>query len=217
MADGTSLMSDHHALVCVVDWPAAPQQPLKSGFVPIFTACVKWNPDKREQYVRALSANQQKQLRVSIIGAMQGGQLSVTEAFSQWSAAVCDVASGVFGVTVKRTGRMQDGRKANAWFCKCRPEWQALRQAVFHWNTHAAAAARRSFNAAKRCVKRAIDRQVHKRLLHDLRHNPRKLWTAYKGRIAPSVLEEPAGFDAHWRKLYGSSGQHSLPVCYICE
>lgn len=109
MADGTSLMSDHHALVCVVDWPAAPQQPLKAGFVPISTPCVMWDPDKREQYVGALSANQQEQLRVSIIGAMQGDQLSVTEAFTQWSAAVCDVASGVFGVTVKRTGRMQDG------------------------------------------------------------------------------------------------------------
>jgi hypothetical protein len=108
---------------------------------------------------------------------------------------------------------MQDGRKANAWFRKCRPEWQALRHAVFNGNTHAAAAAKRSFNAAKRRAKRAIDRQVHKRLLHDLRHNPRKFWTAYKGRTAPCVLDDPAGFDAHWRKLYGSSGQHSLPEC----
>jgi hypothetical protein len=27
------------------------------------------------------------------------------------------------------------------------------------------------------------------------------------------VLDDPAGFDAHCRQLYGSSGQHSLPEC----
>jgi hypothetical protein len=85
--------------------------------------------------------------------------------------------------------------------------------AVLRGDTHAAAAARKSFNAAKRRAKRACERRWHSRLLHDLRHNPRRFGTAYKGHAASAVLDDPAGFDAHWRQLYGSSGQHSLPEC----
>jgi hypothetical protein len=130
VSEGAEALSDYNALVCVVDWPVQQQQPSSAGFTPITTPCVKWIPEKREQYVGALSASQQEQLRVSIIGAMQSGQLSVSDAFDQWSAAVCDVAAGVLSVTVRRTGRMSDGRKANAWFRICSPEWRALRQAV---------------------------------------------------------------------------------------
>lgn len=79
----------------------------------------------------------------------------------------------------------------------CKPEWQALQQAVLRGDTHAAAAAHMLFNAAKRRAKRACDHAWHTRLMHDLRHNPRRFLTAFKQRASTGALDDPAGFDAY--------------------
>lgn len=106
-----------------------------------------------------------------------------------------------------------DGRPAKAWFRSCKQQWQVLRAAIRRGDTHAAAAARKLFNAAKRRAKRHCEKQWQARLWDDFRHNPRRFWTAYRGKRMACMLTNLRDVDRHWRLLFGTSGQRSLPEC----
>jgi len=87
-------------------------------------------------------------------------------------------------------GRLADGRRAKAWFKHCKREWAALRPAVKQGDTHAAQSARRAFNKAKRLAQRKCSSRLNARLWNDLKYNPRRFWTAYRGQHGSSVLPE---------------------------
>lgn len=215
-------VSDHAPLMCVFDMPppsiapgltkcatkAPPSSPTTAKF-----RCVRWNPDKREQYVNRLHTSECISKRACIISGVKDGTLSAHEACEQWSHIVMSAASTVFGVSSGGQARMHDGRVAKRWFKHCKPQWRALQEAIRSGSTHAHREARTAFNAAKRKAKRHCEKQWHARLLDDLRHNPRRFWTAYKGRKMACMLHDMSAVESHWRALYGSPGQHSLPEC----
>src|SRR6478672_855224 len=126
---------------------------------------------------------------------------------------VREAAIGVFGVSQGGPTVRGDGRKANPWFKHCRSEWHALQIALRHHDSHAASAARREFNRVKRKFKRYYDRLWQARLLRDYKYNSRRFWTAFQGEKASCSLTDMRAWEDHWKQLFGTSGQHSLPEC----
>ena len=125
-----------------------------------------------------------------------------------------EAAQLVYGVVQGEQGRMADGRRAHAWFKACKPEYAVLRDAIRRGDTHAAAVARRAFNAAKRRSKRHCEAVWQRRMWDAIQHNPRRFWSTFNGRKRIACLaDNMRNVDNYWRVLYGSEGQHSLPEC----
>jgi len=214
MSDGCLELSDHAPLLCVFDLPPA-KPAAEHGSDPFgyqgAVSYIKWDPAKRQQYLDALARCREDRER--ILGQIQGGLVSLEEGVQAWCRVVRDAAVGVFGVSRGGPSVRGDGRKANPWFKHCHNEWYALQLAVRQNNTHAAAAARREFNRAKRKFKRYYDRLWQARLLRDLRYNPRRFWTAFQDEKQGCALKDIKAWEQHWKQLFGTSGQCSLPEC----
>ena len=211
----SSGLSDHNMLVCALSVPEPPVEELQpfASMPPV--RCIRWDPSKRSRYVAALKTHDCVLAREAALQQVRGCHVSpsqVSAACEAWCDAIRNVAEPIFGVSGGgQCVRAGDGRAAKRWFPHCKQEWAALRVAVRNHNSHAAAAARKVFNAAKRRAKRHCEKQWQARLLDDLRYNPRRFWTAYKGRKMSCMLQDMGAVDRHWRALYGSPGQHSLP------
>ncbi len=212
-------ISDHLPVLCVLDLPDPPADGgggngQKGHSKGVLVECIRWNPDKREEYNMQLRMDECVAQRAAVISALQSGELSPAEACEKWCLLVHNVAKSVFGVCSAGGVRAPNGRRlAKRWFKHCKPEWQRIQEAVKRGDTHAAAEARKAFNAAKRRAKRYCEKQWHKQLLRDLKVNPRKFWTAYNNRKASHAPHDLDTVDSHWRSLYGSPGQCSLPEC----
>jgi hypothetical protein len=213
MVMGRLEVSDHAPLLCVFDLPAA--QPAAQDGEPFgyqgAVSYIKWDPAKRQQYLDALASCREERER--ILGQIEGKLVSIDEGVQAWCQVVRDAAVGVFGVSKGGPSVRGDGRKANPWFKHCHTEWHALQVAVRQGNTHAAAAAHRVFNRAKRKFKRFYDRQWQARLLQDMKHNPRRFWTAFQDSKQGCAISDITRWEQHWKQLFGSGGQCSLPEC----
>ena len=88
--------------------------------------------------------------RRQIVQDMQSGVMGLEDGTAAWCRLVREAAVSVFGVSRGGPSRTGDGRKANPWFKHCRSEWYALQIAIGQQVSHAAAAAWRAFNKAKR-------------------------------------------------------------------
>ena len=204
-------VSDHNAILCVLKLPkqaTGTDGPYQQQAPPP----IRWDPSKRGSYVEALRAA--KGARDKIIEDLRGGTLSVDVASALWCAEVCGVAGEVFGSPATRGAHRFDGRQAKGWFPLVKSEWAAIREAVRRGDTHAARAARKVFNAAKRRAKRYLDKHWERRLLHDLRSNPKRFWSAFRGRKMACALDLMQ-VQRYWEGLFGASGQRSLPECAV--
>ena len=151
------------------------------------------------------------QQRRDVLTALQCGQLTVAEAHEAWCKIIRDAAVSVFGVSAGDHSKMQDGRPAKRWFKFCKEQWLVLKSAIRRGDTHAAAAARKVFNSAKRRAKRYCEKQWNARLMDDLLYNPRRFWTAYKSRKFSCMQHDVHAVRKYWQLLCGAPGQHSLP------
>lgn len=207
-------MSDHCMLLCVIELPRIDRAYNRSA--PAFTEPVKhvrWDPAKREQYVGRLLASSCLARRKAIIDSMSMGTVSFTEGCAAWCELIKGTAVEVFGASSGSDNRMPSGRAAKPWFVDCQQEWLAMKAVIRQGDTHAAAAARRAFAYAKRRAQRRHNKYRQAKLLDDLKHNPRRFWTEYRGRKGTAVQHSMAVVTDHWRALYGATGQHSLPEC----
>jgi len=205
--------SDHAPLLVSLELPmsaAAVSATPAAAKPPTFPA-IKWDKARRAEYTEAVTRNFHR--RSCVLDRLNdGGDVSVVA--QEWCQLLIDSAVEVFGVC-QVGGKMLDGRPAKAWFKNCRAEWLVLRAAICRGDTHAAKVAKRAFNAAKRRAKRHCAKHWQARLWDDIQHNPRRFWTAYRGKRMDCMLSDFRAVDRHWRLLFGSSGQHSLPECAV--
>lgn len=205
--------SDHAPLLVSLELPmsaAAVSATPAAAKPPTFPA-IKWDKARRAEYTEAVTRNFHR--RSCVLDRLNdGGDVSVVA--QEWCQLLIDSAVEVFGVC-QVGGKMLDGRPAKAWFKNCRAEWLVLRAAIRRGDTHVAKVAKRAFNAAKRRAKRHCAKQWQARLWDDIQHNPRRFWTAYRGKRMDCMLSDFRAVDRHWRLLFGSSGQHSLPECAV--
>ena len=93
-------------------------------------------------------------------------------------------------------------RRAKWWFKHCKVEHAALRAALRTGDSHAAAAALNRFNARKRAVQRLAAQKAEADWLKDIRHNPRRFWTQYRGHRTSGSLHSMEDLASHWGSLY---------------
>lgn len=64
--------------------------------------------------------------------------------------------------------------------------------------------------ARKRTVQRLATQQAEREWLRDIKHNPRKLWTQYRGQTASGCMRSMESLAAHWGSLYQAEEGTSL-------
>ena len=168
----------------------------------------RWQPRKRVEFVQSIQARHGQFEQV--LSSMEEGSLSCTAAVSRVGELLVEAATAAFGPAAGPPGRMADGRQPNKWFKHCKAEHTALRAAIARGDTHAAKEWRKKFNAVKRRWKAHYSEVWHRRLIHDLRFNPRRFWTAYqnpKRAVVEHTLQE---LNRYWKHLFGSSGNGAL-------
>ena len=195
--------SDHSPLHCelTLPEPSPSVATLSPGMSDgTYAATPRWVPHKREAYVAALlDPRVQAQLK-AIEEELAAGTLPAPEAACQLSTLVLAAATRAFGA--RAGNRLPSGRVPKAWFRHCTAEWRRLQAAVRAGDTHAAAACRREFNTVRRRWKRHYSRAAMARMRDDLRHNPRKFWTAWRGPRRAALAFDLATVQRHWRQLY---------------
>lgn len=200
--------SDHRPLGCWLSLGAgAPQAP------PAATAPLpprpRWAPDKREDYVRELSTTHSDAL-VALQRDVGSGAVSPEAGLDQLFDMVCAAGIQAMGRVEQGPPRIPSGQIANAWFPHCKAAYQAVRQAIRRGDTHAAAQFRQEFKAQKKRWKRHYEQLAHTRMLDELKHNPRKFWTAFKGR-RPSILRaDMQQLHSYWSTLYAGVDRGAL-------
>eukprot|EP00775_Hariotina_reticulata_P009475 gene9475-biopygen11351 len=204
-------VSDHCPLLCQLTVPQRCLGVTDAGVTVVNS--VRYDPDRRDAYVAALLRPSAITHRNHISEQLQSGALSVTAASDAFCAHIRSVAVQVFGATSGHPRPLRSGILPKPWFRHCKQHWEALRQAVMSGNTHAARQARAEFNKAKRKYKRYYDKCWQARFLEDMCHNPRRFWTAYQGPKLTTVLHSMHQLECHWRALFGTTGQQSLPEC----
>lgn len=203
--------SDHCILRCVLRVPAALGLPPADGRP--LPPSIKWDASKRQQYQVLLCSDPEFcERRQAIMRGLAEGRLGVDEASERWCDVVRDAAKRVFGVAGRRGSGscMPSGHRPKAWFRECRPEHAVLQAALRAGDSHAAAEARRRFNAKKRVVQRRMGQQREAALMRDIRHNPRRFWTAYRGSQPAALTHDLSGLTQHWQQLYAPAGAGGL-------
>jgi hypothetical protein len=145
-------LSDHNMLVCALSVPELPVEELQPFASVPQERCIRWDSRKRSSYVSALHSNECASARAAVVEQLRDPAASVSqihEACEAWCDAIKAVAEPIFGISGNgQSVRTKDGRVAKRWFPQCRQKWSALQAAVRSRDSHAAAAARRVFNAA---------------------------------------------------------------------
>lgn len=198
--------SRHCMIVCTLDQVEEDMMPGERG--PPSPRMPRWQPGKRVEYVQAIQKRHGQFDQV--LRSMEGGMVCPTEALAQLSEILVEAATDAFGPATGQPGKMADGRQPNKWFKHCKAEHAALKAAIARGDTHAAKEWRKKFNAVKRRWKAHYSEVWHRRLIHDLRFNPRRFWTAYqnpKRAVVEHTLQE---LNAYWKQLFGSTGMGAL-------
>lgn len=174
---------------------------------------VKWDPEKREVFRQLLKSPEYKARRSALMAALQGGVLSVGEVSQQWSRVLLDAAQAVFGCGGGRRRRF-GGRQCKRWFQHCKEEYAALQAALHREDSHAAAVARKVFVNKKRRVQRQLAQARQESLLRDVKHNPRRFWTAYKRGPPQQTFQDVGALTDHWQGLYAAQDCGGLRESY---
>lgn len=215
-SDGVSDTSDHNALVCSITVPSLPTGRFSTSDKVALS--VKWDGTKREEYRNLVSSGVHARRRAEVLEALQQGVVSVGEASGLWGQVLMDAAKEVFGC---RTGaRLRNGRPKKWWFRECKPEHAALQAALRSGDSHAAAAARNRFNAKKRTVQRLAAQKLEREWVRDVKHNPRRFWTRYRGDRASDCMHSVESLAQHWGSLFtaaeGCTLQANFPSVSEC-
>ena len=136
--------------------------------------------------------------------------MSVEEASQLWGEVLLDAARELFGSATPGGGCLRGGRRKKWWFKECKVEHAALRAALRSGDSHAAAAARNRFNARKRTVQRIAAQRAEREWLKDIKHNPRRFWTQYRGRSPSGCMHSMESLAAHWASLFKAEEGTSL-------
>ena len=89
-----------------------------------------------------------------------------------------------------------------SWYKHCKEGHQKLQQALRQDDSHAAEQYRKEFRRQKRKWKRVYDKKAQEKMLDDLKHNPRKFWTAFQGKRACMLQADIAELQRYWSGLY---------------
>ena len=173
-------------------------------------AVPKWDPSKRPEYVCQLQSGESGIALGQIEAGLRDGSIDPVAAARRLHKVIYDVAVRVFGVVNKGKHHLPSGRSPNKWFKHCKPEYQALQQAIRRGDTHAAQQLRKEFKRVQRKWERYFDRKQQERMVDELKHNPRKFWSAFKGRRSSMVHFDVHQLHTYWNKLYGGSGRGAL-------
>jgi hypothetical protein len=149
------------------------------------------------------------------MAALRGGLMHVGVVAREWSKVLTDAAQEVFGCGSGRP-RLFGGRTAKRWFQQCKDEYAALQAALRQQDSHAAREARRAFVNKKRRVQRQLARSAQQGFLQDVKHNPRRFWTAYKKGPPPPSFHDMDALSAHWQDLYAVRGCGGLQEAADC-
>ena len=144
-----------------------------------------------------------------IENGLKDGSLDPVTAAKRLYEVIHDVAIRVFG-TVNTSKQLPSGRSPNKWFKRCKPEYQALQKALKRGDTHAARQLSKEFKRVQRKWERYFDEKQQQRMVDDLKHNPRKFWSAFKGRRSSMVHFDIHQLHAYWNRLYGGSDRGAL-------
>ena len=202
-------ISDHQPLECELNTHNfhLPLQEVGPTEPPL--AVPRWDPSKRVEYIRQLTSGESGSAVYEIESGLKDGSLDPVTAAKRLYAVIYDVALRVFG-TVNTGRQLPSGRSPNKWFKHCKQEYQALQQALRRGDTHAAQQLRKEFKRVQRKWERYFDRKQQQRMVDDLKHNPRKFWSAFKGRRSSMVQFDIHQLHAYWNTLYGGSGRGAL-------
>jgi hypothetical protein len=141
---------------------------------------------------------------------LENGSLDPVSAAARLSEIIHRTAMKVFGVTGQDQTRLPSGRAPNRWFKHCRQEYQALRNALRGGDSHVIKQLRREFRHTQRKWQRYFDCKQQARMMDDLKHNPRKFWSAFKGRRCSMLQFDLRQLHEYWDVLYGGSGRGEL-------
>jgi len=203
--------SDHNPLACVLKVEVGPQAPaaaaLNDQSVSQPVLVPRWDANKREEFVAALQSSPNWDKISSIRDGLRDNTVDPVAAANELYTLVHQVAVEVFGVTGQPRQCLPSGRRANRWFKHCKVEYEQLRAAIRQGDTHAAQQRKREFKVVERRWKRYYNKQLQERLFDDLRHNPRKFWSAFKGKRASMMQKTMQEVHTYWAQLYGGGGQ----------
>ena len=201
-------LSDHQPIECKIrlaseeerDQPDHPQpRPVP-----------RWDPSKREAYVQSLMSGDNRTAICNIEDGLKNSTLDPLKAARQLSGVLHRAAVGAFGVERQGKEKLPSGRVPNNWFWHCKQEYQALREALRRGDSHAVKQLRREFRRVRRKWERYFDHRQQARMMDDLKHNPRKFWSAFKGRRCSMVKFDMPQLHGYWNALYGGNGRGDL-------
>jgi hypothetical protein len=69
------------------------------------------------------------------------------------------------------------------------------------------------FISKKRRVQRQLAQAAEQGFLRDIKHNPRRFWTAYKSAPAQPPFQDMEALTAHWQGLYAVPNSGGLREC----
>lgn len=193
--------SDHNPLVCTFELHTLPTGRFGPGVGGGGPGLVKWDASRREEYRDLISSPAFAERRSLIMRALEHGMLSAGEASELWGQVLLDAARQLFGSS-GQGGALRGGRRAKWWFKHCKVEHAALQAALRTGDSHAAAAARNRFNARKRTVQRLAAQKAERDWLRDIKHNPRRFWTQYRGHRTAGSLHSMGDLASHWGSLF---------------
>lgn len=200
--------SDHMPLECILQIEGESCQndamPGTQVLIP------RWDPAKREAYVQELLSHGPKQELAAVREGIRDGSLDLKVAAERLYQVIHTAAIKVFGAVGKPTPRMPSGRLKNKWYKHCKEPHQRLQQAIKQGDTHAAEQYRKEFKRHKRRWKRIYDKKAQERMLDDLKHSPRKFWTAFQGKRACMLQADLHELHRYWAGLYHVPGHGAL-------
>lgn len=203
-------LSDHKPIECCI-MTATDREEAHRGEHPHTSKPVpRWDPARREEYVQSLMSGEHGRAISDIEEGLKNGSLDPISAACQLSEAIHKAAVGVFGVVGQNKDKLPSGRAPNRWFKHCRQEYQALRDALRRGDSHAAKQRRKEFRRVQRKWERYFDSKQQARMVDDLKHNPRKFWSAFKGRRCSMVQFDMQQLHTYWDALYGGTGRGEL-------
>ena len=162
----------------------------------------RWDPSKREEYVQELESTGPFHELCLIGQGIRDGSLDLVVASERLYKVIHTAAVKVFGVVGKPNPRLPSGRLKNSWYKHCKEGHQKLQQALRQNDSHAAEQYRKEFRRQKRKWKRVYDKKAQEKMLDDLKHNPRKFWTAFQGKRACMLQADIAELQRYWSGLY---------------
>lgn len=139
------------------------------------------------------------QIISEVESGLKDGYVEPLEAAQRLSKVIHETAVNVLGVVGPKQHRLPSGRTPNKWFQHCKQEYGALKEAIRRGDTHAAKQLKQEFRKVQRKWERYFDRKHQERMVDELKHNPRKFWSAFNNRRAYMLQ-----FDIQQLHTYGT-------------